>query len=210
MITIETVDEYLAVGCMRCPLGNTPDCKVHRWHDELTLLRQLVIETGLQETIRWGVPTYQWEGKNVLIVSASKEFCALNLFKGAFISDPHNLMVSPGPNSRSAMWVKFTTVNQIESCATPIKDLIRELINVELSGLKAPQFTRDDLNIPSELLELLNADPALSSAFLSLTLGRQRSYMIHINGAKQSESRKRRAQKCIEKLFSGLGYNEYQ
>ena len=35
MTKTTTVDQYLEVGCGRCPLGGTPDCKVHNWDEEL-------------------------------------------------------------------------------------------------------------------------------------------------------------------------------
>mgnify|MGYP006911811618 FL=1 len=50
------VDQYLIDGCMRCKYGGTPQCKVHNWVEELKILRQIVLETGLAEEIKWGVP----------------------------------------------------------------------------------------------------------------------------------------------------------
>lgn len=49
------VDTYLIDGCMRCKYGGTPQCKVRSWREELEFLRQLVLETGLVEEIKWGV-----------------------------------------------------------------------------------------------------------------------------------------------------------
>ena len=48
------VDKYLIYGCMRCKYGGTPQCKVNSWRAELELLRQIVLETGLTEEIKWG------------------------------------------------------------------------------------------------------------------------------------------------------------
>jgi uncharacterized protein YdeI (YjbR/CyaY-like superfamily) len=210
MVRIESVDQYLAIGCMRCALGNTPECKVHQWYDELVLLRQLALEAGLREEIRWGVPTFQWEGKNVLIIAAFKDYCALNVFKGVLAADPHGLMVSPGPNSRSAKLARFTSLAEIEASAPAIRELLLEVIEVEKRGEEVPAFSSDDLELPEELVELLDSDPSLSEAFFGLTLGRQRSFAIHVGGAKQSESRARRAEKCVPKIRAGLGFHEYE
>jgi len=68
------VDKYLIDGCMRCKFGGTAQCKVNNWREELEILRQIVLETGLKEEIKWGVPVYTHNGKNVLSVAALKEF----------------------------------------------------------------------------------------------------------------------------------------
>ena len=34
------IDQYLLDGCMRCPLGGSSRCKVHRWKEELVMLRR--------------------------------------------------------------------------------------------------------------------------------------------------------------------------
>lgn len=64
------VDKYLMDGCMRCKYGATPQCKVNNWREELELLRQIVLETGLKEEIKWGAPVYTHQGKNIISVSA--------------------------------------------------------------------------------------------------------------------------------------------
>jgi hypothetical protein len=45
------VDVYFAAGCGRCPLGNTPQCKVHHWDKELEKLRTIILDCGLDEEL---------------------------------------------------------------------------------------------------------------------------------------------------------------
>ena len=52
------IDLYLKEGCGRCPLGGTPECKVHFWPEELKLLRSIALECGLVEELKWKVPCY--------------------------------------------------------------------------------------------------------------------------------------------------------
>ena len=63
---------------MRCPLGGTPDCKVHQWTAELELLRMIALECGLTEEVKWGVPCYTFQESNVLIVSAFKVLMSIS------------------------------------------------------------------------------------------------------------------------------------
>ena len=86
------IDQFLLEGCMRCPKGATPDCKVHRWTDILEFLRQLLLETELQEERKWGMPTYTLNGKNVVILGVFKESCVLSFLKGGLLEDPYQLL----------------------------------------------------------------------------------------------------------------------
>ena len=45
------VDNYLDVGCGRCPLGGTPNCKVNNWKEELATLRKIVLSLELNEEL---------------------------------------------------------------------------------------------------------------------------------------------------------------
>ncbi|HRJ17173.1 MAG TPA: DUF1801 domain-containing protein, partial [Saprospiraceae bacterium] len=76
------VATYLSEGCGRCSLGGTPECKVHTWQQELTELRRIVLECGLDEECKWGVPCYTFQGKNIIMVSALKDGASSSFFKG--------------------------------------------------------------------------------------------------------------------------------
>ena len=202
------VDLYFTEGCGRCPLGGTPQCKVHNWPEELKLLRKIVLDCGLTEESKWGVPCYTYKGANVAIVSAFKDYAALSFFKGALLSDENNLLDKPGENSQAARLFKFTKPQQIIEIEDLIKAYIFEAIEVEKAGLKV-EFKKDLEPIPEELQTRLDEDPNLQSAFYALTPGRQRSYILHLSQAKQAKTRESRVEKCLPKIFSGKGFNEY-
>ncbi|MEQ9262432.1 MAG: YdeI/OmpD-associated family protein [Owenweeksia sp.] len=202
------VDFYFTEGCGRCPLGGTPQCKVHKWPEELKLLRKIVLDCGLTEESKWGVPCYTYKNANVAIVSAFKDYAALSFFKGALLSDENNLLDKPGENTQAARLFKFTDPQQIINIEDVIKAYIFEAIEVEKGGLKA-EFKRSPEPIPGELQNRLNQDPNLRSAFEALSPGRQRSYILHISQARQAKTRENRVQKCMSKIFEGKGFNEY-
>src|SRR5690606_37735477 len=129
------VDAYFSEGCMRCPLGGTPECKVHRWPQELQLLRQIVLSCGLTEESKWGVPCYTHKGANIAIVSAFKNYASLSFFKGALLRDEHQILHSPGENSQAARLFKFTDPKQILEVEDLIKAYIFEAIEIEEAGL---------------------------------------------------------------------------
>lgn len=90
------VDLYLQEGRGRCPHYQTPDCKVHSWVDILHELRQIVLDCGLQEEYKWSQPYYTFQGQNVLIVTAFKDYACLCFFKETLLQDTGSMLVTPG------------------------------------------------------------------------------------------------------------------
>ncbi|WP_422082113.1 YdeI/OmpD-associated family protein [Ulvibacterium sp.] len=201
------VDNYLEQGCMRCKLGGTHDCKVHAWTAELEKLREIVLDCGLTEELKWGVPCYTFNDGNVLMVSALKNYSAISFFKGVLLKDPDNILEKPGPNSQSARLIKFTNVNEIPELEPTLNRYIYEAIEVEKAGLKV-NFKKNPEPIPEELERKFEEDPVLKSAFESLTPGRQRGYIIYFSQPKQSETRESRIEKCAGKILNGEGLHD--
>lgn len=203
----KSVENYFIEGCGRCPLGSTPDCKVHRWTQELVLLREMILSTDLVEECKWGVPCYTYNKKNVLILSAFKDYCSVSFFKGSLLKDRKKLLDSPGKNSQAARLFKFTDVDQIKSIESEIMDYIKEAIEIEEAGLKI-DFKKATDPIPEELKNKFHEDPMFKSAFESLTPGRQRGYLIYFSAPKQSTTRINRIEKCIGKIQNGEGLHD--
>jgi uncharacterized protein YdeI (YjbR/CyaY-like superfamily) len=198
------IDQFLLEGCMRCSLGATPDCKVLLWTDILEFLRQLILETELQEERKWGVPTYTINGKNVVILGVFKDSCVLSFIKGQLIPDPEGLLALPGPNSREGRILRFTQLSQATLLENEIRHFLQEAIQVERSGKKA-EPSSSPKELPEELFQKFAEHPGLEAAFFALTPGRQRGYLIHFTGAKQSPTRLSRIEKSVPKIFLGKG-----
>ena len=198
------IDQFFVEGCMRCSLGATPACKVLLWTDILEFLRQLILETELQEERKWGVPTYTINGKNVVMLGVFKDSCVLSFIKGQLIPDPKELLALPGPNSREGRILRFTQLSQATGLENEIRHFLQEAIQVERSGKKAAPSSSPQV-LPDELLQIFAEHPGLESAFFALTPGRQRGYLIHFSGAKQSPTRLSRIEKCIPNIFVGKG-----
>ena len=124
---------------MRCKFGGTPACKVNDWREELKILRLILLDCGLTEELKWGVPCYTFQGKNVLVASAFKEYAALGFFKGVLLHGTNGILTAPGENSQASRLIKFTNVQEIIEMEATLKAYIYEAIEVEKAGLK-PEF----------------------------------------------------------------------
>ncbi len=202
-----SVDSYLAEGCGRCEKFQTPDCKVHPWQETLVALRALLAETPLNEEMKWGSPCYTLGGKNVVMISARNDYCALSFLKGALLADPDGLLVPPGPHCQAARLLKFTSAGEVDARRASAAAFIAAAIANERAGKKvAFKQTLDPL--PDELEAMLDAQPEVRAAFDALTRGRKRSYLLYVGGAKQAKTRAARAARSIPKILAGKGFNE--
>jgi uncharacterized protein YdeI (YjbR/CyaY-like superfamily) len=201
------IDTYLAEGCGRCPLGGTPNCKVHNWQQELATLRMLVLECGLTEELKWDVPCYTFQSKNILIVAAFKEYAALSFFKGALLQDSEKLLKQHGENSQAVRLFRFTNVSEIIELEPILKAYIFEAIEIEKAGFKV-EFKKNPEPFPQELLDKFAENTAFKTAFERLTAGRQRGYILYFSAPKQSKTRTERIEKWLPTILEGKGMTD--
>jgi len=201
---VRDVEQYLQTGCMRCKLGGTPECKVHRWTEELKLLRTIVLESGLTEEIKWSCPCYTTQGRNVALVAAMKKACVLSFFNGDQLKDRHELLELPGPNSQEGRVIRFTSLSQIERCDKAIRALLEQAI-VQAGEPRKKREPAEAMSYPEELTDAFQNDPSFREAFEALTPGRKRGYLLHFTQAKQSATRRSRIAKCAPGIRLGKG-----
>lgn len=201
------IETFFIDGCMRCTLGATDACKVRKWPEELAALRSIAQSSGLAEEMKWGVPCYTLDGKNILNISAVKDAAVIGFFKGALLEDPSRMLVPPGPNSQAVRQVKFTSVADIESAEQALRALINAAIEAQKAGKSIP-FASSPEPMPEELLEAFADDPSFEAAFCRLTPGRQRGYLLHFSSAKQSATRKSRIEKHRQAIIDGKGMHD--
>jgi uncharacterized protein YdeI (YjbR/CyaY-like superfamily) len=196
---------YFTAGCGRCAKGGTSECKVHTWAAELAALRVLVLEAGLSEECKWGVPCYTVNGGNVVLIHSFKEYCALLFIKGALLKDAKGILIQQTDNVQGGRQLRFSDVHNITKLKSTISAYLQEAIAVEKAGLKVVMKPTAEFGIPEEFQAKLDKSPALKTAFEVLTPGRQRGYLLHFAAAKQSKTREARIEKCTAHILNGKG-----
>lgn len=182
--------------------------RAERWRDQTEALRAILIDSGLDEELKWGKPCYTFQGRNVAIIQGFKRHCALMFFKGALLEDRDGVLVKQGENSQAAMRMEFTAVGQVSEMEATLRAYLAEAIEVEKAGLKVDFKEKRALVFPDELMDAFDENPDLRAAFDALTPGRQRAYNLHFSGAKKSATRAARIAKCTPRILEGKGLND--
>jgi uncharacterized protein YdeI (YjbR/CyaY-like superfamily) len=179
-----------------------------RWRAEFERLRAIVLGRGLTEELKWGVPCYTLDGKNVVLMHGFKDYCALLFVKGALLKDGHGILVQQTENVQAGRQVRFTGAQEIEAMEAVLEAYIDAAIEVERAGMEVAFRKQTEFAVPEELQRQLDADPALKAAFGALTPGRQRAYMLYFSQPRQSKTREARVEKYAPQILAGKGLND--
>jgi uncharacterized protein YdeI (YjbR/CyaY-like superfamily) len=179
-----------------------------KWRDEFEKLRMIVLDCGLSEELKWGVPCYTVDNKNVVLIHGFKEYCAILFVKGALMRDAQGILVQQTENVQAGRQVRFTSVDEIAKMEAVLKGYIREAVEIEKAGLEVNFKKNTEYALPEELQSKFNENPALKAAFEALTPGRQRAYLLHFSQPKQAKTREARVEKYAPQILAGKGLND--
>ena len=181
--------------------------KHQKWKEQLQQLRELLLSTELEETIKWGAPTYVLNNKNVVGLGAFKNHCALWFFNGALLQKNTELLINAQEEKTKALrQIRFKENDQLQ--LSVLKKYVEEAIQLQKAGKEIKPKKNKPLTIPSELKEAFQKDTELKSAFEKFTKGKQREFTEHIASAKREATRISRLQKCIPMIKAGIGLND--
>jgi uncharacterized protein YdeI (YjbR/CyaY-like superfamily) len=179
------------------------------WQSSLILLRDILLDTQLTETVKWGVPVYTFEGKNIVGIAGFKSYAGLWFFQGALLKDKKKKLVNAQAGVTKALrqW-RFNSVKEIEAESKTIKQYLEEAILNQKQGKEIKAEKKRPFEIPIELNGLFEKDKKVKECFNSLSLPKQREYAEYIFEAKRDETKQKRLTKIIPLILKGKGLND--
>jgi len=175
--------------------------------DALTILRDIINKTELNEAIKWNAPVYDLNGKNVVGLGAFKHHFGVWFFNGVFLKDEHNLLINAQEKTKALRQMRFESINDIN------KDIVLAYIKEAIENQKAgkeikPDRSKKETIIPPEVQTELNKNPELLSSFNALTPSKQREYCNHIATAKRAPTKLSRLEKIKPMILKGIGLHD--
>ncbi len=197
---------------MAMELSKTVDAYIAKqgpWQKSVRLLREILLETELQEEVKWGSPVYTLGKKHVVGIWAFKTYAGLWFIQGVFLTDPANKLVNAQESKTQALrqW-RFQSEAEIVSHIDLIRSYVLEAIANQKAGKEILPNRQKPLNIPPELKVLLQRDPALAEAFAALNLTQKREFAEYIQLAKRAETKVSRLEKIQPMILQGVGLND--
>lgn len=201
---ISHVDDYFTQGCGRCERFATPACSTRRWASGLLQLRRICLDLALVETAKWGHPCYMHAGRNIAVLGAFRDDLRISFFDAALLQDPQRVLERQGPHTRHPDMIRFTDNHGVGAMEPTLRAYLQEAMGHAQAGIRPPRVAHT-LEPPDELVEALDADPALAAAFHALTPGRQRSWVIQLASAKKTGTRVARIVAARGRILAGKG-----
>src|SRR6266508_3884578 len=109
--------------------------KATKWQKEFEKLRMIILDCGLTEELKWGVPCYSrptessgraFQKRNIVLIHGFKEYCEILFFKGALLNDTNGILIQQTENVQAARQVRFTNVREIVKLERILKAYIYE------------------------------------------------------------------------------------
>jgi uncharacterized protein YdeI (YjbR/CyaY-like superfamily) len=193
MKSFKTVDEYI----LNAKYGK----------EILIILREILKETELSETIKWGAPVYTINDKNVVGIGAFKSYAGIWFFQGALLNDKAGVLVNAQEGTTKALrqW-RFSSAGEIDDKL--VLEYVNEAIENQKKGKEIKAVRIKPVAIPPELQDAFQENKELESAFNQLTPGCKREYADYVTEAKKEETRKRRVQKILPMILQKKGLND--
>lgn len=179
------------------------------WSKELTTLRNIMHQLPVEETVKWGSPFYTNGGKNIVGMSAFKNYFGLWFIQGATLKDEKKVLINAQEGKTSAMrqW-RFNSIDEIDEKL--IKEYVLEAIENKDQG-KVIKPKKKPLIIPELLQKALDNDAQLKENFEAFTLSKKREYADHISEAKREATKQSRLEKIIPMILNNVGlYDKYK
>ena len=189
----KTANEYIL---------NAPNGK-----ETLMVLREILNSTQLQETVKWGIPVYTINDKNVVGIAAFKSYVGLWFYNGSFLKDEAGVLINAQEGTTKALrqW-RFTSPDEVDEKL--LLQYIEEAIQNHKAGKELKPDRKKTVLVPEELQEVFDENKTTEECFYRFTPGRQREFAEYISSAKQAETRKSRVQKVIPLILQNIGLND--
>ncbi len=178
------------------------------WEEELRIIREVILKYDLEETVKWGMPAYLIEGKNIIGVCSFKKYFGIWFHQGVFLKDEAGVLINAqeGKTIGLRQW-RFTDKREIKKKV--LEAYVKEAIKNSLDGLEIhPKRTKKKLVVPDELKAELKTNKKFKAAYETLTHGRKREVCDYIGGAKREATRLNRVEKVVPLVLVGKTPND--
>jgi uncharacterized protein YdeI (YjbR/CyaY-like superfamily) len=178
------------------------------WQERLHQLREILLERSeLSEAIKWAMPVYSIEKKNVATLFYAKAYVGVWFSQGALLSDPDGMLVNASPGKTVAQrQLRFGVGEAVD--AELVRSFLKEAVENQQMGLEMEILPAAEPVIPDELAAVFKKEPALYSAYSAMPPYKQREFCESISGAKREETRQRRLEKAIVMIREGKGLSD--
>ncbi len=173
----------------------------------LTHLRALVHRAlpEAEEGIKWGMPHFMLQGKNVAGLAAFKAHCAFVVHGEGRQGYDSTQADGMGAYGRISALTDLPADDELETRLKEAVQRIQGMGTARKAAAKKPP--KPEIPMPEDFAQALAAEPKARAALEGFAPGRRREYLEWITGAKQAVTRQKRIAQAVEWLAQGKKRN---
>jgi uncharacterized protein YdeI (YjbR/CyaY-like superfamily) len=173
-------------------------------------LRKLVHKAcpEVEETIKWGMPFFDYKGSPICCIAAFKEHCTFTFWKAKLMKDPESILQVA---ERHAMgnFDRITSLKDLPSDKILIA-YIKEAAKLNEEEIKLPPRKKAapaELKMPVDLAAALKKNKQAQTIFDNFPPGKRKDYIEWITEAKTEPTKLKRIETAVEWIAQGKGRN---
>jgi uncharacterized protein YdeI (YjbR/CyaY-like superfamily) len=181
----------------------------------LSHLRKIVHKgcPGVTETVKWGMPFFEYGGEIVCNMAAFKEHCSFGFWKASLLKDPEGVLNIKEKESMGH-FDRIASLKDLPADRIMVA-LVKEAALINEQGIKKPRpaarAPKAALPEPAELTTALKKNKKARTAFDAFPPSHRREYIEWIIEAKTEATREKRIATTVEWLVEGKSRNwKYQ
>ncbi len=183
--------------------------KYPEWNKELNKLRKILLKTEMEEGVKWGMPAYMVNKKNVIGIGAFKSYVGLWFHQGVFLKDEEKMLFNAQEGKTKGMrqW-RFSNLKEINEKL--ILKYANEAIQNQKEGkeIKIVRKKIEAVNVPEELKKALVKNKKLNAQFEGMSMYKRKEYAEYISTAKREATKMKRLEKILPMIKEGKGLND--
>ncbi len=181
----------------------------------LSHLRKIVHKgcPGVTETVKWGMPFFEYGGQIVCNMAGFKEHCSLGFWKASLLKDPEGVLNIKNKESMG----HFDRIGSLKDLPADkvMVALVKEAALLNEQGIRkarpAAKAAKAALPEPAGLTAALKKNKKARTAFDAFPPSHRREYIEWITEAKTEATREKRIATTVEWLLEGKSRNwKYQ
>lgn len=161
------------------------------------------------ETLKWGRPSWEYEGALLCSMAAFTAHCTFNFWKAPALT----FNGKPVGFGADGQFSRLESIADVPSKAALVK-LVKQAAKLNADGVKAsvmsgrePRKARPPLPVPPELKKALGSNAKARTTFETFPPSHQREYIEWITEAKQDATRQKRLGQALAWLAEGKPRN---
>ncbi|HEY2726114.1 MAG TPA: YdeI/OmpD-associated family protein [Parafilimonas sp.] len=173
-------------------------------------LRQLVHKAcpDAQETIKWGMPFFDYKENALCCIAAFKEHCTFAFWKAKLMKDPEHIL-QVAEKHAMGNFDRITSLKDLPSDKILIA-YIKEAAKLNEDNVKLPARKKapiTNLKVPADFAAALKKNKKAYAVFENFTPGKRKEYIEWITEAKTEPTKIKRIETAVEWIAEGKSRN---